>query len=92
MFYEYLVEGSVTKTVSLDSNGKPVEPANCVAKDASTSNEAQTVNVISLETKVLVNSTKTNESPAAINTVTDLILCTISFCVRVVMLLLVALL
>ncbi|MCB6628409.1 SpaA isopeptide-forming pilin-related protein [Coprococcus eutactus] len=71
VFYEYLVEGSVTKTVSLDSNGKPVEPANCVAKDASTSNEAQTVNVISLETKVLVNSTKTNESPAAINTVTD---------------------
>lgn len=71
VFYEYLVEGSVTKTVSLDSNGKPVEPANCVAKDASASNEAQTVNVISLETKVLVNSTKTNESPAAINTVTD---------------------
>lgn len=71
VFYEYLVEGSVTKTVSWDSNGKPVEPANCVAKDASTSNEAQTVNVISLETKVLVNSTKTNESPAAINTVTD---------------------
>lgn len=60
VFYEYLVEGSVTKTVSLDSNGKPVEPANCMAKDASTSNKAQTVNVISLETKVLVNSTKTN--------------------------------
>lgn len=71
VFYEYLVEGSVTKTVSLDSAGKPVEPANCVAKDASVSNKAQTVNVISLETKVLVNSTKTNESPAAINTVTD---------------------
>lgn len=71
VFYEYLVEGSVTKTVSLDSDGKPVEPANCVAKDASVSNKAQTVNVISLETKVLVNSTKTNESPAAINTVTD---------------------
>lgn len=73
VFYEYLVEGSVTKTVSLDSNGKPVEPANCVAKDASTSNEAQTVNVISLETKVLVNSTKTNESPAAISTVMDIV-------------------
>ena len=71
VFYEYLVEGSVTKTVSLDSAGKPVEPANCVAKDASVSNKAQTVNVISLETKVLVNSTKTNESPAAISTVTD---------------------
>ena len=71
VFYEYLVEGSVTKTVSLDSAGKPVEPANCVAKDASVSNKAQTVNVISLETKVLVNSTKTNESPAAITTVTD---------------------
>lgn len=71
VFYEYLVEGSVTKTISLDSAGKPVEPANCVAKDASVSNKAQTVNVISLETKVLVNSTKTNESPAAINTVTD---------------------
>lgn len=71
VFYEYLVEGSVTKTVSLDSDGKPVEPANCVAKDASVSNKAQTVNVISLETKVLVNSTKTNESPAAISTVTD---------------------
>ncbi len=64
VFYEYLVEGSVTKTVSLDSAGKPVEPANCVAKDASTSNEAQTVNVISLETKVLVDSTKTNVAPA----------------------------
>ena len=71
VFYEYLVEGSVTKTVSLDSAGKPVEPANCVAKDASVSNKSQTVNVISLETKVLVNSTKTNESPAAISTVTD---------------------
>lgn len=64
VFYEYLVEGSVTKTVSLDSNGKPVEPANCVAKDASVSNKAQTVNVISLETKVLVDSTKTNVAPA----------------------------
>lgn len=62
--YEYLVEGSVTKTVSLDSAGKPVEPANCVAKDASVSNKAQTVNVISLETKVLVDSTKTNVAPA----------------------------
>ena len=71
VFYEYLVEGSVTKTVSLDSAGKPIEPSNCVTKDASVSNKAQTVNVISLETKVLVNSTKTNESPAAINTVTD---------------------
>lgn len=71
VFYEYLVEGSVTKTVSLDSAGKPVEPTNCVAKDASVSNKAQTVNVISLETKVLVNSTKTNESPAAISIVTD---------------------
>lgn len=64
VFYEYLVEGSVTKTVSLDSAGKPVEPANCVAKDASVSNKAQTVNVISLETKVLVDSTKTNVAPA----------------------------
>lgn len=64
VFYEYLVEGSVTKTVSLDSDGKPVEPANCVAKDASVSNKAQTVNVISLETKVLVDSTKTNVAPA----------------------------
>lgn len=64
VFYEYLVEGSVTKTVSLDSVGKPVEPANCVAKDASVSNKAQTVNVISLETKVLVDSTKTNVAPA----------------------------
>lgn len=64
VFYEYLVEGSVTKTVSLDSAGKPVEPANCVAKDASVSNKAQTVNVISLETQVLVNSTKTNVAPA----------------------------
>lgn len=63
VFYEYLVEGSVTKTVSLDSAGKPVEPANCVAKDASVSNKAQTVNVISLETKVLVDSTKTNVAP-----------------------------
>ena len=71
VFYEYLVEGSVTKTVSLDSAGKPVEPANCVAKDASVSNEAQSVYVISLETKVLVNSTKTNESPAAVSVVTD---------------------
>ena len=71
VFYEYLVEGSVTKTVSLDSDGKPVEPAKCVAKDASVSNKAQTVNVISLETEVLVNSTKTNESPVAISTVTD---------------------
>lgn len=64
VFYEYLVEGSVTKTVSLDSAGKPVEPANCVAKDASVSNKAQTVNVISLETEVLVDSTKTNVAPA----------------------------
>lgn len=64
VFYEYLVEGSVTKTVSLDSAGKPVEPANCVAKDASVSNKAQTVNVSSLETKVLVDSTKTNVAPA----------------------------
>lgn len=64
VFYEYLVEGSVTKTVYLDSAGKPVEPANCVAKDASVSNKAQTVNVISLETKVLVDSTKTNVAPA----------------------------
>ena len=64
VFYEYLVEGSVIKTVSLDSAGKPVEPANCVAKDASVSNKAQTVNVISLETKVLVDSTKTNVAPA----------------------------
>ena len=64
VFYEYLVEGSVTKTVSLDSAGKPVEPANCVAKDASVSNKAQTVNVISLETKVLVDGTKTNVAPA----------------------------
>lgn len=64
VFYEYLVEGSVTKTVSLDLAGKPVEPANCVAKDASVSNKAQTVNVISLETKVLVDSTKTNVAPA----------------------------
>lgn len=64
VFYEYLVEGSVTKTVSLDSAGKPVEPANCVTKDASVSNKAQTVNVISLETKVLVDSTKTNVAPA----------------------------
>lgn len=64
VFYEYLVEGSVTKTVSLDSAGKPVEPENCVAKDASVSNKAQTVNVISLETKVLVDSTKTNVAPA----------------------------
>lgn len=64
VFYEYLVEGSVTKTVSLDSAEKPVEPANCVAKDASVSNKAQTVNVISLETKVLVDSTKTNVAPA----------------------------
>lgn len=64
VFYEYLVEGSVTKTVSLDSARKPVEPANCVAKDASVSNKAQTVNVISLETKVLVDSTKTNVAPA----------------------------
>lgn len=64
VFYEYLVEGSVTKTVSLDSAGKPVEPANCVAKDASVSNEAQSVDVFSLETKVLVDSTKTNVAPA----------------------------
>lgn len=64
VFYEYLVEGSVTKTVSLDSAGKPVEPANCVAKDASVHNEAQSVDVFSLETKVLVDSTKTNVAPA----------------------------
>lgn len=64
VFYEYLVEGSVTKTVSLDSAGKPVEPANCVAKDASVNNEAQSVDVFSLETKVLVDSTKTNVAPA----------------------------
>ena len=70
-FFEYLVEGKTTNLVGVDSDGKPVEPAKCVAKDASVSNKAQTVNVISLETEVLVNSTKTNESPAAISTVTD---------------------
>lgn len=35
-FFEYLVEGSVSSLVSVDEDGKPVVPDNCVAMDAST--------------------------------------------------------